>query len=84
MNTTSTNAVSPSQSYSSTAAQWYLALGFHDLPDDIIGRTKLHVLDILGLALAGAARDSGRSVRAARSEASAASLRLDVVRGELS
>lgn len=65
MNSTNTSDVNPSQSYSSTAAQWYLGLSFHDLPDDIIGRTKLHVLDILGLALAGAARESGRSVRAA-------------------
>jgi len=65
MNATATNAASPSRSYSSTAAQWFLTLGFHDLPNDIVGRTKLHVLDILGLALAGAARDSGRSVRAA-------------------
>ena len=66
MNPAITNAaIEPLQSYSFIAAQWYLTLGFRDLPDDIVGRTKLHVLDILGLALAGAARDSGRSVHAA-------------------
>ena len=66
MNAASTSAAAnPVASYSSIAAQWYLALGMADLPEDIVARTKLHVLDILGLALAGAARDSGRSVRAA-------------------
>lgn len=62
---TASAAINPVQSHSSVTAQWYLALKFRDLPDDIVARTKLHVLDILGLALAGAARDSGRSVRAA-------------------
>lgn len=52
-------------SHSAVAAQWYLALALRDLPADIIERSKLHVLDILGLSLAGAARESGRSVRAA-------------------
>ena len=63
--TTNNTAIKPAQSYSSVAAQWYLALGIKDLPADVVARTKLHVLDILGLSLAGAARDSGRSVRAA-------------------
>ncbi len=58
-------AASPAPSYSNQAANWYLNLGHDDLPGDIVARVKLHVLDILGLALAGAARDSGRSVRAA-------------------
>ena len=53
------------KSHSAIAAAWYLGLGYRDLPADIVARTKLHVLDILGLALAGAARDSGKSVRAA-------------------
>ena len=62
----STNSARPlPESYSAIAAHWCLELQFADLPEDIVRRTKLHVLDILGLALAGAARDSGRSVRAA-------------------
>ena len=63
--TTNSTANNPAQSYSEQAAQWCLALGFKDLPEDVVARTRLHVLDILGLSLAGAARDSGRSVRAA-------------------
>ena len=44
-------------------ASWYLALDAASLPDDITERTKLHVLDILGLALVGAPREPGRKVR---------------------
>lgn len=48
---------------STMLAQWYLPLRFAELPVDIVDRTKLHFLDIIGLALAGAAREPGRSVR---------------------
>lgn len=39
--------------------------GFADLPADVIEATKLRVLDVIGLALAGALTDFGRSTRAA-------------------
>jgi len=58
-----THATKPTRSRSEELADWYLELGYADLPPDIIARTRLHVLDIIGLALAGAARDSGRSLR---------------------
>ena len=58
-------SLSANPSYSTKAAQWFLALKFADLPDDIVVRTKLHFLDILGLALAGAVREPGRKVREA-------------------
>ena len=50
---------------SETLARWYLGLSMKDLPEDILDRTKMHVLDILGLALAGAPREPGRRVREA-------------------
>jgi len=62
---TSKQDASAARSYSSQAASWFLTLKYQDLPADIIARTKLHFLDIIGLALAGAARESGRSVREA-------------------
>jgi 2-methylcitrate dehydratase PrpD len=52
-------------SLSRTLADWVSATRFEDLPQDVIGATKLRVLDVLGLALAGAATDFGRSVRKA-------------------
>ncbi|MGZ5126834.1 MAG: MmgE/PrpD family protein [Burkholderiales bacterium] len=58
-----TQATQPARTHSSRLAEWYLGLRYSDLAVDIVARTKLHVLDIIGLALAGAARDSGRSVR---------------------
>ncbi|HEX4329997.1 MAG TPA: MmgE/PrpD family protein [Burkholderiales bacterium] len=51
--------------HSAQLGKWYLGLKFEDLPPDVVTRVKAHVLDILGLALAGAARDPGRSVRQA-------------------
>ena len=38
---------------------------FEDLPEDVVAATKLRVMDVIGLALAGAETDFGRSVRAA-------------------
>jgi len=42
-----------------------VGLTFEDLPQDIVAVTKLRVLDVIGLALAGAETDFGRSVREA-------------------
>jgi 2-methylcitrate dehydratase PrpD len=50
-------------SLSSRVAHWTTALRFEHLPDDIVADTKRRVLDILGLSLAGAATDLGRSTR---------------------
>ncbi|MEO8441221.1 MAG: MmgE/PrpD family protein [Betaproteobacteria bacterium] len=58
-------SVPENASCSTTIAHWFLALKFEDLPNDVVTRTKLHFLDIIGLALAGAAREPGRAVREA-------------------
>lgn len=66
MNTsTPGGSAATAESVSTVTARWYLGLRHADLPEDIVSRTRLHVLDILGLTLAGAARESGRSVREA-------------------
>jgi 2-methylcitrate dehydratase PrpD len=46
-------------------ARWAAGVRFEDLPPDIVAATKLRVLDVMGLALAGAETDFGRSVREA-------------------
>ena len=46
-------------------AAWVSTLRFEDLPDDVVSATKLRVLDVMGLALAGSETPFGRSVRAA-------------------
>ncbi len=46
-------------------ARWAAGVAFEDLPEDVVASTKLRVLDVIGLALAGAETDFGRSVRAA-------------------
>jgi 2-methylcitrate dehydratase PrpD len=46
-------------------AGWVSGAGFADLPEDVVAATKLRVLDVIGLGLAGAKTDFGRSVRAA-------------------
>src|SRR5215467_3829445 len=48
---------------SSDLAQWALRLSFDDLPPDVVQATKRRVLDVIGLALAGAVTPFGRSVR---------------------
>jgi 2-methylcitrate dehydratase PrpD len=50
---------------STELARWAASVAFEDLPQDVIASTKLRVLDVIGLALAGAETDFGRSVRAA-------------------
>ncbi len=51
--------------YSDHLAEWTAALEFDSLPADVVESTKLRILDVLGLALAGLGTDYGRSVRSA-------------------
>ena len=44
-------------------ARWASRLKFEDLPPDVVESTKLRVLDVMGLALAGLGTAFGRSVR---------------------
>ena len=46
-------------------AEWVSTLGFDELPGDVVAATKLRVLDVIGLALAGAETPFGRSTRTA-------------------
>ena len=48
---------------STELARWAASVTFDDLPQDVAAATKLRVLDVIGLALAGAETDFGRSVR---------------------
>jgi 2-methylcitrate dehydratase PrpD len=48
---------------STKLAGWAASVTFDDLPEDIVAATKLRVMDVIGLALAGAETDFGRSVR---------------------
>ena len=50
---------------STLLANWAAAVRFEDLPADVVEATKLRVMDIMGLALAGAGTGFGRSTRAA-------------------
>jgi 2-methylcitrate dehydratase PrpD len=50
---------------STELAIWASSLGFEDLPDDVIEATKLRVMDVVGLSLAGAETPFGKSTRAA-------------------
>lgn len=50
---------------SAELARWAAGVTFADLPEDVIAATKLRVMDVIGLALAGAETDFGRSVREA-------------------
>jgi 2-methylcitrate dehydratase PrpD len=45
-------------------AVWTSSLRFEDIPEDVVAATRLRVLDVIGLALAGAETEFGRSVRA--------------------
>src|SRR5580704_2344524 len=53
---------SPALALSAELARWAAGVTFRDLPDDIIAATKLRVMDVIGLALAGAETEFGRSV----------------------
>src|SRR5581483_10294487 len=50
---------------SSELATWASGLRFEDLPTDVVESTKLRVLDVIGLCLAGAETAFGKSTRAA-------------------
>src|SRR4051794_23961184 len=48
-----------------TLAEWARRVTFADLPQDVVDATKLRILDVVGLALAGADTPFGRATRAA-------------------
>jgi 2-methylcitrate dehydratase PrpD len=48
---------------SSDLAQWASRIRFEDLPADVVEATKLRVLDVIGLSLAGAETAFGKSTR---------------------
>ena len=48
----------------SEVAAWVAGISFSDLPVDVVATTKLRVLDVIGLSLAGSTTPLGRSVRA--------------------
>src|SRR3979409_1378801 len=50
---------------STTLGIWASRVTFDNLPDDVVDATKLRILDVIGLALAGADTPFGRSTRAA-------------------
>lgn len=50
---------------STELAIWASGLGFEDLPDDVVEATRLRVMDVTGLSLAGAETAFGKSTRAA-------------------
>ena len=58
-------------SYSELLTHWSLGLRFEDLPDKVIENTRLRILDVIGLALAGSGTDFGRSVKQSTLELSA-------------
>jgi 2-methylcitrate dehydratase PrpD len=49
----------------SQVADWVSRVAFHDLPDDVEEATKRRILDVMGLAYAGAETPFGRSTTAA-------------------
>jgi len=58
----SLDAVTP---LASQLAQWVSEVQYEDLPSDVIESTKLRILDVIGLAFAGAETAFGRSTIAA-------------------
>lgn len=54
-----------SSPFAKQLAVWTSALQFTDLPEDVVAATRLRVMDVIGLALAGAETEFGRSVKAA-------------------
>jgi 2-methylcitrate dehydratase PrpD len=45
-------------------AEWVARVRYEDLPADVVDATKLRIMDVLGLALAGAETRFGRAIRA--------------------
>ena len=46
-------------------AEWVTRVTFDDLPDDVVEATRRRILDVIGLAYAGAETPFGRSTTAA-------------------
>jgi 2-methylcitrate dehydratase PrpD len=49
----------------SQVSEWVSEIRYEDLPSDVVDTTKLRILDVIGLALAGAETPFGRSTTAA-------------------
>jgi 2-methylcitrate dehydratase PrpD len=49
--------------FSAGLADWASRISFDELPVDVVAATRLRVMDVIGLALAGAETDFGRSTR---------------------
>ena len=54
-------------SRSSIVAQWVARTRFESLPDDVVVATRLRILDVIGLAIAGGTTPFGEAVRRAAS-----------------
>jgi 2-methylcitrate dehydratase PrpD len=52
-------------SYSEHGAEWFTALRYDELPEDVVEATKLRLLDVIGLVLAACPTALGRSAREA-------------------
>jgi len=50
-------------SYARELAEWVTGLRFDDLPSDVVESTRLRILDVLGLALAGCGTRFGHAIR---------------------
>ena len=59
-----TQTIAAGAPLASEVAAWVAGLSFSDLPPDVVATTKLRVLDVIGLSLAGSTTPLGRSVRA--------------------
>jgi len=55
----------PETTPSETLAAWYASLRYDDLPKDIIENTRLRILDVIGLSLAGSQLEYGPIARKA-------------------
>lgn len=58
-------AVAGVEQLSSTISQWVSGLAFEDIPADVVEATKLRILDVIGLSIAGGETGFGAAVRAA-------------------
>ena len=58
------HSVAAAAPLASEVAAWVAGLSFTDLPADVVATTKLRVLDVIGLSLAGSTTPLGASVRA--------------------
>lgn len=51
-------------SASDVISNWVSAISFEDLPADVVASTRLRILDVIGLSIAGGETSFGKSVRA--------------------